>query len=61
VLPLSSDRLQFPGALRWGLGRFGRQGVAVTLCAGYREQREVLGAVEAMLPKGAGLREWAFQ
>jgi superfamily II DNA/RNA helicase len=39
-------------------GRFGRQGVAVTLCTGYREQREVLGAVEALLPKGAGLREW---
>ena len=42
-------------------GRFGRQGVAVTLHRGYREQREVLGAVESLLPTGTTLREWSFQ
>ena len=42
-------------------GRFGRQGVAVTLHRGYREQREVLGAVESLLPTGTTMREWSFQ
>jgi hypothetical protein len=35
--------------------------VAVTLHRGYREQREVLGAVESLLPTGTTLREWSFQ